>query len=70
MKLIAILTANLDSFDESVDSVEQELPEGLKVIFYRWTDKNFPPMTVAMSPRFQYRIPKMFGWQMFPKCDY
>lgn len=70
MKLVAILTANLNSFDKNIDSIKQDLPNGIKVIFYRWTDKNFPLMTVAMSPRFQYRIPKMFGWQMFPNCDY
>jgi tRNA U38,U39,U40 pseudouridine synthase TruA len=66
---IGILTANLGDFDSDVDFVNQRLPEGIEVIFHRWTDKNFPPMTVAMSPRFQYRIPKMFGWQMFPDCD-
>lgn len=66
---IGILTANLGGFDEDIDSVKQNLPEGVEVVSHKWTDSNFLPMTCAMSPRFQYRIPKMFGWQMFPNCD-
>lgn len=65
---IGILSANLGKFDEDIDSVKQNLPEEVEVIFYKWTDKNFPPIT-GLTPRFQYRIPKMFGWQMFPDCD-
>lgn len=65
---IAILTANLGKFDEDIESVKQNLPNGVEVVFHRWTDRNFPPIT-GLSPRFQYRIPKLFGWQMFPDCD-
>lgn len=67
---IAILTANLGNFDTSVDPVVQELPNDVdKVMFHRFTDENFPPIT-GLTPRFQYRIPKLFGWQMFPGYDY
>lgn len=62
---IAILQANLGNFDTPVDPVEQNIP----VTFHRWTDENFPPIT-GLTPRLQYRIPKMFGWQMLPDYDY
>lgn len=64
---IAILTANLGNFDTPVDPVKQEI-EGHEVTFYRFTDKNFPPIT-GLTPRLQYRIPKLFGWQYFPSAD-
>ena len=63
---IGILSANLGNFDKDIDSVKQNLPEGVEVIFYKWTDNNFPPIK-EMAYRLQYRIPKMFGWQMFDK---
>ena len=62
---IAILQANLGSFDETVDPVEQTIP----TTFHRWTDENFPPIA-GLTPRLQYRIPKTHGWQMFPGYDY
>lgn len=65
---IGILTANLGDFDKNFGIVGQKLPENVEMVFHRWTDKNFPPVT-GLTPRFQYRIPKMFGWQMFPDCD-
>ena len=66
---IAILTANLGQFDTPVDPVTQDLPPGVDAIkFHRFTDANFPPIT-GLTPRFQYRIPKLFGWQMFPGYD-
>lgn len=61
---ICILTAILGGFDFPVDPVKQELPEGITVDFHRFTDEDFKPIT-GLTPRFQYRIPKMFGWQMF-----
>lgn len=61
---IAVLSANLGNFDIPVDPVEQDIP----ITFHRFTDSNFPPIT-GLTPRFQYRIPKMFGWQMFPGYD-
>lgn len=67
---IAILSANLGDFDKVVEPVEQELPEGIESITYHcYTDEDFPPIT-GLTPRLQYRIPKYFGWQMFPGYDY
>lgn len=67
---IAILTANLGNFDEPVDPVEQNLPTNVEEIkFHRFTDEDFPPIT-GLSPRFQYRIPKLFGWEFVKDYDY
>lgn len=63
--MIAILQANLGGFDTPKDPVEQDIP----ITFHRWTDDNFPPIT-GLTPRMQYRIPKLFGWQMFPGYDH
>lgn len=69
MKL-AILTANLNHFDTQVDPVAQDLPKGVdQIVFHRFTDDNFPPI-IGLTPRFQYRLPKLFGWQMWPGYDY
>lgn len=66
---VAILSANLGNFDTPVDPVPQLFPEGVKqVVFHRFTDEDFPPVA-GLTPRFQYRIPKLFGWQMFPDFD-
>ena len=66
---IAILSANLGEFDTTPkDPVKQDLPEGYEVTFHRFTDKDFPPIA-GLTGRFQYRIPKLFGWQMFPGYD-
>lgn len=65
MKEVAILTCVLGGFDKLVDPVEQDIP----VDFHRWTDDNFPPI-MGLTPRLQYRIPKLYGWEMFPGYDY
>jgi hypothetical protein len=66
---IAILTANLGNFDTPIDPVTQELPPGVEeIVFHRYSDTDFPPIT-GLTPRLQYRIPKLFGWQMFPGYD-
>jgi hypothetical protein len=62
---IAILQANLGNFDTPVDPVEQSIPS----YFHRWTDDNFLPIA-DLPGRFQYRIPKLFGWQMLPNYKY
>lgn len=67
MSSVAVLTANLGNFDTPVDPVLQETRIPYK--FHRFTDENFPPIT-GLTSRFQYRIPKLFGWQMFPSFDY
>jgi len=65
---VAILSANLGGFDKAVDPVFQDVDDDIQVDFHRFTDENFPPIT-GLTPRFQYRIPKLFGWQMFPRYD-
>jgi len=65
MKL-AIVTANMGSFDKPVDYVKQSVDYD----FYRFTDENFPPRHCSITPRLQARIPKMFGWEMAPGYDY
>lgn len=67
MSSVAVLTANLGGFDDPVDPVPQVTQIPYK--FHRFTDENFPPI-MGLTPRLQYRIPKMFGWQMFPSYDY
>jgi len=67
---VAILSANLNNFDTPVPPVAQELPEGIESETYHcFTDADFPPIT-GLTPRFQYRIPKLFSWQMLPGYDY
>lgn len=61
---IAVLSCILGKFDTPIDPVAQSIPHA----FYRFTDENFPPIT-GLTPRLQYRIPKLFGWQMFPGYD-
>src|SRR3990167_3032462 len=70
MSKIAILSCNLGNFDKVIKPVDQELPDGIEQIDYHcFTDSDFPPIT-GLTPRLQYRIPKLFGWQMFPDYDY
>ena len=67
---IATLSANLGSFDTTPqEPVRQDLPFGLEMAFHRFTDEDFPPIT-GLTGRFQYRIPKLFGWEMFPGYDF
>lgn len=67
---VAVLSANLGNFDKTAkDPVKQDLPEGVsEIVFHRFTDEDFPPIA-GLTGRFQYRIPKLFGWQMFPGYD-
>lgn len=67
---VAIIHINLGNFDNPVPPVSQELPEGIEQVYYHcFTDKDFPPIT-GLTPRFQYRIAKLFAWQMLPGYDY
>lgn len=69
VRKVAILQANLGNFDDCVDPVPQEKPAGVeKIKFQRFTDENFPPIA-GLTPRLQYRIPKLFGWEMAPGYD-
>lgn len=61
---ICVLSANLGNFDTPVEHVKQDI----EVDFHTFTDEDFPPIA-DLPPRFQYRIPKLFGWQMKPSYD-
>lgn len=63
---VAVITANLGSFDKPVEHAEQSVA----CDFFHFTDENFPPRLNSMSPRLQARIVKMFGWQIVPGYDY
>lgn len=67
---IAILSANLGEFDKTAKPpVRQIMPKGVdEIVFHCFTDKDFPPIT-GLTPRLQYRIPKLFGWEMYPGYD-
>lgn len=62
---IAVLQANLDNFDLPIEPIEQNVP----ITFHRFTDGNFLPIE-GLTPRLQYRLCKMFGWQMVPDFNY
>lgn len=67
---IAVLTCVLGDIDKITEPVKQVFKN--KTISYDFipiTDKEFPPIT-GLTPRFQYRIPKYFGWQMYSGYDY
>jgi hypothetical protein len=63
---IAQITANSGNFDVVHESIEQQ---GVYIDSFVFTDKNFPPRKLALHPRMQAKIPKMFGWQMVPGYD-
>jgi len=68
MKICAI-SANLGYFDPTVSWVEQRIPPASTLKVFNLNDSDFPPRFNAMKPRLQARIPKMFGWRMFPGFD-
>lgn len=68
-KKIAVISANLGSFDKPLKHASQH-SEKYEVSTFLWTDENFPPRSNAMTPRLQARIPKMTSWQMLPDYDY
>jgi hypothetical protein len=61
---IAVHTASLGNFDTLTNGFNQNIP----VEYFAFTDLNFPPIT-GLTPRFQYRIPKLFSWDMKPGYD-
>lgn len=61
---IAVLTANLGEFDKIVPSLSQNEI----CTFVEYNDENFPPVE-GLTSRLQYRIPKLFGWEMMPRYD-
>ena len=62
---IAFITANLGNFEK----FPLHVPQSIHCDYFRITDDDFPPRYNSMTPRLQARIPKMFGWQMFPRYD-
>jgi len=64
MLKIAVLTANLGGFDNTVLPVDQSVPYD----YHIFDDDNFPPIA-GLTPRLQYRLPKLFGWEMYPGYD-
>lgn len=63
---IALIQASLGGFDKPEPHINQTLKHDEFLV----TDENFPPRFNSMTPRLQAKIPKMFGWQMFPGYDY
>src|ERR1035437_9134074 len=63
---VAIISANLGSFDKPVEHARQSVP----CDFFHFTDENFPPRFNSMTSRLQARIVKILGWQMVPGYDY
>lgn len=60
MPRIAVLSANLGSYDQPTVWPDLEVPVGSTVDVHRFTDDNFPPRTLAMTSRLQCGIPKWF----------
>jgi len=63
---IAVISANLGSFDKE----DPHVPQSLAHDYFKFTDENFPPRFKAMTPRLQAKIPKFFGWQLAPGYEY
>lgn len=69
MTRVALISANLGSYDPVVPWPEQRPPAYVRVDVHRFTDANFPPRSLAMTSRLQCGIPKWWGWQMLPGYD-
>ena len=65
---IAVVSANLGSFDKTQAHVKQKFDAD--ITYHTWTDEDFEPRVNAMTPRLQARIPKMTSWNMLPDHDY
>jgi len=63
---IAVISANLGSFEKPTHHVEQSTPAD----YFLFNDENFPPRFNAMTPRLQARLVKMFMYQMKPGYHY
>jgi len=63
---IAVISANLGSFEKPTHHVEQSTPAD----YFLFNDENFPPRFNAMTPRLQARLVKMFMYQMKPGYNY
>lgn len=63
---VAILSANLRGFDTPQNPVQQDWDD--VYLYFRYTDETIAPIA-DLSGRFQYRIPKLFGWELLPDYD-
>lgn len=66
---VAIISANLGSYDPPNTWPELEVPRGVELTCLRLTDANVPPRTKAMTSRLQCGIPKWFGMDFAPDAD-
>lgn len=66
---VAVISANLGSYDPPRAWPELQAPAGVEVSVHRFTDENFPPRPLAMTSRLQCGIPKWFGWELVPGHD-
>lgn len=66
---VLVVSANLGNFDSVQDHVPQESTL-FDIDYHLFTDQNFPPRFLSMTPRLQARIPKMTAWQMIPGYDF
>jgi len=67
MTRVAIISANLGGFDQPVEPVPQV--GQVQVDYHCVTSVELPPRPKSLSPRLQAKIPKMFGWDLYPGYD-
>ncbi len=66
---IAIISANLGSYDRKAEWPIIMAPAGVSFDFHCFDDRNLPPRPLAMTSRLEAGIPKWWGWQMRPGYD-
>lgn len=66
---VAIISANLGSYDPPAEWPALDVPKGVELEIVRLTDENFPPRSLAMTSRLQCGIPKWFGRDFAPTAD-
>lgn len=69
MTRVAVISANLGSYDSPAEWVSQRSPAGIEIDVWRFTDANFPPRPLAMTSRLQCGLLKMFGHEFVPGYD-
>jgi hypothetical protein len=67
---VAVVSANLGSYDPVVDYPIQKVDSHIELDIYRLNDNNFFPRPLAMTSRLMAGMPKMLSWQMFPCYDF
>jgi hypothetical protein len=67
---VAVVSANLGSYDEPSVWPTLHAPSGVTVDVHRFTDATCPPRPLAMTSRLQAGLVKMFApWQFVPGYD-